>query len=265
MKTRIGRLCAFTVISLLSLLAIAAQAGAQDSISAYLNSPTKLPVKTAKADKAKIAGGYTESVLYSFCALPNCADGDGPEVSFQDAAGNLYGTTDKGGANGKGTVFKVDSTGHETVLYSFCSAANCTDGAYPSGVIQDAAGNLYGATGWGGANTGADGGAGAGTVFMVDSSGHETVLYSFCSASNCTDGELPNSGLIQDTAGNLYGTTFGGGNDVLYGPYGPGNGTVFKLAPPVGQGDAWTETVRRCSTSSALQRTARMAKHPTLV
>jgi uncharacterized repeat protein (TIGR03803 family) len=62
---------------------------------------------------------------------------------------NLYGTTTGNGANDGGTVFKVDSTGHETVLYSFCSASDCTDGELPmAGLVQDAAGNLYGTRRW---------------------------------------------------------------------------------------------------------------------
>ena len=166
-----------------------------------------------------------ETVLYNFCSESNCADGANPYAGLiQDTAGNLYGTTGYGGANKYGTVFKIDNTGHETVLYSFCSAANCTDGSIPlAGLFRDTAGNLYGTTGGGGANNG-------GTVFKLDSTGHETVLYNFCSASGCTDGNEPYAGLIQDAAGNFYGTTAHGGNsgsNCLYGTF--GCGTVFKL------------------------------------
>ena len=175
-----------------------------------------------------------ETVLYSFCSASGCPDGAAPYAGLiQDAAGNLYGTTSAGGADVGGgyggTVFKVDNTGHETVLYSFCSVggANCTDGQQPGGgLIQDAAGNLYGTTSTGGANAGPLG-QGGGTVFKVDSTGHETVLYSFCSAPNCTDGSYPMAGLIQDAAGNLYGTTTSGGATACNAPY--GCGTVFKL------------------------------------
>ena len=149
---------------------------------------------------------------------------------IRDAAGNLYGTTEYGGANtgangglGGGTVFKLDTTGNETVLYSFCSAANCADGEQPtSSLVLDAEGNLYGTTRFGGANTSADGGQGGGTVFKVESTGHEAVLYSFCSAANCTDGDTPYfDGVIRDSAGNLYGTTLGGGANNV--------GVVFKV------------------------------------
>jgi uncharacterized repeat protein (TIGR03803 family) len=173
-----------------------------------------------------------ESVLYSFCSVGggNCTDGIWPEAGLiQDAAGNLYGTTTEGGANDYGTVFKVDTTGNESVLYSFCSVGggNCTDGWTPvAGLIQDAAGNLYGTT--------SDGWGGGGRVFRLTPPAQpsgtwtETVLYSFCSAANCADGSRPVAGLIQDAAGNLYGTTYeGGANTSVNG--GTGGGTVFKV------------------------------------
>jgi uncharacterized repeat protein (TIGR03803 family) len=173
----------------------------------------------------KLDSSNNYTVLYSFCSALLCADGENPYASLvMDAAGNLYGTTSAGGASGGGTVFKVDTTGHETVLYSFCSAALCADGQQPmAGLIQDAAGSLYGTTYSGGAH-------GGGTVFKLDSTGQETVLYSFCSVVQslaCTDGQWPSAGLLQDAAGNFYGTTSGGGaNHVLSGQ---GWGTVFKL------------------------------------
>jgi uncharacterized repeat protein (TIGR03803 family) len=164
-----------------------------------------------------------ETVLYSFCSALNCTDGSSPVSGvIQDTAGNVYGTTQRGGANGNGTVFKVDSSGHETVLYSFCAVANCADGEFPVGtLIQDGAGNLYGIASLGGAS-------GHGTVFRVDSTGHETVLYSFCSIANCTDGNAPQGGLVQDAAGNLYGTTAAGG--IFLSSTNSGNGIVFKLS-----------------------------------
>jgi uncharacterized repeat protein (TIGR03803 family) len=162
-----------------------------------------------------------ETVLHNFCSIKNCADG---QLSYAglilDSPGNLYGTTSQGGANNWGTVFKIDMNGKESVLYNFCSAANCADGQLPyAGLIRDDAGNLYGTTTYGGANNG-------GTVFKLDAAGHETVLYSFCSATNCTDGQLPYAGLIQDADGNLYGTTYGGG---AIGAANFQGGTVFKL------------------------------------
>ncbi len=121
-----------------------------------------------------------------------------------------------------------------STLYNFCSEPNCADGASSAaGLIRDSAGNLYGTTADGGANTTVNGGRGGGTAFEISSAGAETVLYSFGSKS--TDGYYPLAGLIEDAAGNLYGTTFYGGSS--------SGGTVFKLKPPAQQGGAWTETV----------------------
>jgi len=138
------------------------------------------------------------------------ADGSGPYGNLiLDSAGNLYGTASGGGASGAGVVFKIDKSGHETVLYSFTGGA---DGGGPlAGVIFDSAGNLYGTTNGGG-------GSGAGVVFKIDKSGHETVLHSFTGGA---DGGYPLAGVIFDSAGNLYGTTGGGGAS--------GAGVVFKI------------------------------------
>src|SRR5258705_467017 len=124
------------------------------------------------------AGSQTESVLYNFCAQSGCTDGFHPQAGLvRDPSGNLYGTTDEGGANAKGTVFEVSPNGAETVLYSFCAQLGCTDGFHPrAGLVRDTNGNLYGTTYSGGAN-------GAGAVFKVSPSGAETVLHSFCARS----------------------------------------------------------------------------------
>ena len=171
--------------------------------------------------KLDSVGNYT--VLYKFCSLANCTDGEQPFAGLiEDASGNLYGTTSLGGANNGGTVFKLDSAGNYTVLYNFCSQANCADGWGPyAGLIEDVSGNLYGTTFWGGGSI--DGG----TVFKLDSAGNYTVLHTFCSQANCMDGYHPYAGLIKDASGNLYGTTYNGGatNNGLA----PGGGTVFKL------------------------------------
>jgi uncharacterized repeat protein (TIGR03803 family) len=161
---------------------------------------------------ARPAQGQTLTVLYAF---KGGADGASPAASvMRDAAGNLYGTTDSGGTSSNGTVFKVDSAGRETVLYSFTGGA---DGGFPAaGVIEDAAGNLYGTTINGGAFNN-------GTVFKLSSNGEETVLYSFTGGS---DGGGPSAGVIRDAAGNLYGTTVNGGSSLFCAK---GCGTVFKL------------------------------------
>jgi len=169
----------------------------------------------------------TYSVLYSFCAQPGCADGRGSQASLiMDAAGNLYGTTLFGGISncpifGCGVVFKLAPDGTETVLYSFCPLSHCPDGSFPSGLVMDAAGNLYGTTQEGGISPFV--GGGAGVVFKLAPNGTYTVRYSFCPQNGCADGSHPGAGLIIDGAGNLYGTTYQGGTN--------NNGVVFQLAP----------------------------------
>jgi len=149
---------------------------------------------------------YSYSLLYSFTGG---TDGGDPRAALvQDAQGNLYGTTSAGGAYGAGTVFRVDTTGKETVLYSFTGGA---DGGDPGCVLLDAQGNLYGATESGGAY-------GPGTVFKLDTAGAETVLYSFTGGA---DGGAPLGGVVQDGQGNLYGSTMSGGTYNW--------GTVFKV------------------------------------
>src|SRR5581483_9953337 len=147
-----------------------------------------------------------ETVLHSFTTD---TDGAMPEAGLiRDAPGNLYGTTSMGGPLASGTVFKLDATGTETILYSFSGL----NGQFPSArLIRDAAGDFYSTTEFGGS-------FGWGTVFKLDATGAETVLYSFTGG---TDGFLPTGGLFRDADGNLYGTTSGGGT------FGVGN--VFKL------------------------------------
>jgi uncharacterized repeat protein (TIGR03803 family) len=159
----------------------------------------------------KISTSGTESTLYSFGA--SSTDGKGTYAGLiMDSAGNLYGTTYEGGANNKGTVFKISASGTESILYSF--GASSTDGEYSyAGLIMDSAGNLYGTTEFGGAND-------EGTVFKISASGTESILYSFGASS--TDGVQPYAGLIMDSAGNLYGTTVDGGAKNA--------GTVFKIS-----------------------------------
>src|ERR1017187_9485491 len=170
------------------------------------------------------AGGtWTEKVLHNF----SNDEGTTPLAGLIfDAAGNLYGTTSRGG-NDYGTVFELTpaagGTWTEKVLHNFDN----TDGAYPqAGLISDIAGNLYGTT----PNGGTDG---LGTVFELTPAGGgtwtEQVLLNF----NSTDGANPYGGLIFDAAGNLYGMTFNGGTFNY--------GTLFELTPA--GGGTWTERV----------------------
>jgi uncharacterized repeat protein (TIGR03803 family) len=148
------------------------------------------------------------------------ADGAAPYGSLiRDSAGNLYGTTFGGGTGNAGTVYKVDTSGTLTTLYPFTGGA---DGGQPgAGLIMDSEGNLYGTT-----ETGGNGQSpqGSGVVFKVDTAGMESVLYTFTGGA---DGGSPQAGLVMDSAGNLYGTTPGGGMDTC--PFHTPCGVVFEL------------------------------------
>jgi len=181
----------------------------------------------------KVSPKGKETVLYNFEGGVN---GGGPvSVLMEGSDGNLYGTTQGGGnldmciGEGCGVVYKYSPhDGTEIALYAFCSKANCSDGErpYDGPLIEDAAGNFYGTTIFGGSPTCGDGG-GCGVVFKLDRQGNETVLHTF---SGGADGAAPHAGLTIDEAGNLYGTTAGGGdNNCDPGNY--GCGVVFKITP----------------------------------
>jgi uncharacterized repeat protein (TIGR03803 family) len=166
-------------------------------------------------------GGWTEQPLYTFSG----PDGSQPFAGIIfDKAGNMYGTTAQGGANGYGTVYELSPSGGgwtEKVLYSF---QNGSDGSYPiGGLIFDQSGNLYGAVDNGGSG-------GGGTVFELTPSGggwNYNLLYSFAGGAQCG----PRASLVMDGSGNLYGTTYCNGAN--------NKGSIFKLAPSAG---AWTQT-----------------------
>jgi len=195
------------------------------------------------AGSVLVAGQAHETVLYSFGANPN--DGNIPNGGLVfDSAGNLYGTTQRGGANNGGTAFELTSLSGggwaETVIYNFCSQSNCTDGGGPlAGLVFDDVGNLYGTTASGGTYTNSHcGGGGCGTVFELSpplafgGPWVETVLWDFKGDLNGGDGDLPAGRLTWDVTGNLYGTTQHGGNSSSL-------GTVFELT--VGLNGTWTE------------------------
>jgi uncharacterized repeat protein (TIGR03803 family) len=150
-----------------------------------------------------------ETVVYRF---HGGVDGGFPVAGvIRDSVGNLYGTTQIGGAQSLGAVYKVDNSGNETVLHSF---AGGNDGAFPFAcLIRDGAGNFYGTTTEGGPSN-------TGTVFKLDPSGNETVLYSFGPTSG-SDAQGPRSPVYRDAAGNLYGTSFFGGTRL--------GGAVYKI------------------------------------
>jgi uncharacterized repeat protein (TIGR03803 family) len=180
------------------------------------------------------AGGkrsWTERVLFSFNGTNGLNPGWG---LLADGAGNLYGMTALGGSDGNGVVFELSPPAAgkklwtESVLFSFDS----TNGEYPffSGLIADGAGNLYGTTYYGGVNR-------DGNVFELSppaagqTAWTPTLLFSFAG----TNGSNPAGGVIADGAGNLYGTTSGGGSN--------SHGVVYELSPPAQGQTAWTETV----------------------
>jgi uncharacterized repeat protein (TIGR03803 family) len=166
----------------------------------------------------KVDAAGNETVLHHFTG------GEGGAVPaggvLLDSQGNLYGVTTYGGLppgdpNGSGTVFRLEADGTFTTLHRF--AANGSEGTgLRSGLVQDAAGNLYGVTSSGGAG----GGIGRGTVFRIDSAGVFTTLHDF---STNTVAARPIGPLMRDDAGSLYGVTERGGAG--------GGGTIFRLDP----------------------------------
>ena len=212
------------------------------------------------------AASYSEQTIYSFCTTASCSDGSFPAAGLiADASGNLYGTSEKGGASSFGAVFKLTPNmngGYNySVLYSFGGpdvGGPGADGAYPdTGLAIDSTGNLYGTTIVGGANA-------TGTVFRVAASGAETVLYNFCSVATaspggCADGAYPSAGLIMGGSGALFGTTANGGSsnitDNSFSPpivFNANAGTVFQLTP--GATTPWAQAVlyNFCSTSGSV-------------
>jgi uncharacterized repeat protein (TIGR03803 family) len=198
---------------------------------------------TGAVFKITPAGAY--SVLHSFGNLPyfgNSASGDGyysPGSAHTaglviDSKGNVYGTTDAGGANNTGTVFKITPAGAYSVLHSF-GPMGSGDGRHPeAGLAIDGNGNLYGTTISGGANNG-------GTVFKIMPTGAYSVLYSFGSSIS-GDGSSPQSALVMDANGNLYGTTsYGGAN---------GSGTVFKITPAGSESTLYSFAIPRAGLNS---------------
>lgn len=249
--------------STLALAALTPAAGASlsradwDRIRAATgNHASALPSGAASGfTAARLPATYT--VLHDFAGPPSDGNGSGAEVTL-DSAGNIYGTTDYGGADSYGTIFKL-AGGTETLLHSFGGTG---DVSTPDGAVTiESNGDMYGTTTFGGSSgnggiwklaangtytvlhnfstnegnfargkliqdrrgnfygTALFGGAnGDGTVFKFNARGKVTVLHTFSG----TDGEFPEHGVVRDRAGNLYGVTAFGGAD--------GNGTVYEVA-----------------------------------
>ena len=176
----------------------------------------------------KLAPDGTETVLYAFTGG---SDGAHPFAVIKDKAGDFYGTAIYGGnpacGGGCGVVFEIGTDGSETTLYSFTGKE---DGAEPDGIIMDKSGNLIGTADIGG-DLKCEHGQGCGVVFNLAYDGTETILKALRGKAY---GAYVQSGVIEDGAGNLYGTTYWGG-DTNCGQRdararASGCGVVFKLS-----------------------------------
>ena len=157
------------------------------------------------------------TTIYSFCSQPNCADGSDPfSAPILGSDGNLYGVIAAGGKNDAGTFYRLTLDGQFTKLYTFCSSPGCTDGVFPTGVIQASDGNFYGTTEVGGKFN-------YGTIFQISPTGQFKLLHTFCSQLHCTDGLNPNFPPIQGIDGNFYGAAYSGGAFE--------GGVVYQLTP----------------------------------
>jgi uncharacterized repeat protein (TIGR03803 family) len=191
-------------ISAAGLYTAPATAPATVPAAATVTATSQASSKVNGSASVKI-GAFNEKLVYSFTGL---TDGAAPSAALiQGSDGYYYGTAQLGGANGHGTVFKVDSSGNFTPLHEFSSA----DGESPSAsLVQASDGYFYGTTNAGGAKS-------EGTIFKMDSSGNLTTLYSFTGGA---DGGQPSGSLIQASDGYLYGATLVGGAS--------GAGAVFR-------------------------------------
>jgi uncharacterized repeat protein (TIGR03803 family) len=197
--------------------ALAAPAGAAIAItSSQRASLLELPLPSAGTLSHHSLAGFTD-----FHDFGSGTDGQNPSGAIlQGLSGSLYGETTYGGPLGNGTLFKSPTTPSESAT-NFYNFGVAPDGANPAGglfnLVGDVAltGYLYGVTTAGGAN-------GTGAIFRVDTSGHETVVYSF-SAAGASDGAQPTGRLVAFVDGNYYGTASSGG---AYGA-----GTIFKFNP----------------------------------
>jgi hypothetical protein len=191
---------------------------------------------------AQKGGKWRLSVLYTFDGSGNHGAEPFAGVTF-DQEGNLYGTTNYGGAFGYGVAYRLTPPVRkgrpwtETVLYSFDRGNNI--GSSPEGPVTfDGSGNVYGTTAFGG-DLNCAGGFGCGVVYELspptEKGGDWTygTLYAFTGGNDGANGGFGGSALLFDSEGNLYGTTTGGYTFA---------GTAFRLSPPANGGGAWTET-----------------------
>jgi uncharacterized repeat protein (TIGR03803 family) len=206
-------------------------------------------------------GGWIYSVIYNFCSAMNCRDGMSPvgnltyagdqQRALYDGTSPLYGATSAGGSHFSGTAFvlseRVNGHRQEDVLYAFCihNLSGCPDGSTPSGgMTMDASGNIFGLTFNGGATN-------RGTLFKLTvptarNGGRwtEAVVHNFCALANCSDGVTPQTELVVDGSGNIYGTTvYGGTGANCPSPVNLGCGVLYEIAPD----DTYTVLHEFCS------------------
>jgi uncharacterized repeat protein (TIGR03803 family) len=162
----------------------------------------------------RVAPSGLHAPLYTFCSQLLCADGWLAQGALVPTNHGLMGTTSLGGNLDNGTIYAITLAGTLTT-YDICTQTGCPNGTDPSTLVQATNGILYGVASQGGSGNG-------GTVFQMTHDGTITTLYSFCSMTNCADGEDPID-LIQANDGNLYGVTYSGGSGRA--------GTVFRLTP----------------------------------
>ncbi len=170
----------------------------------------------------RVTTGGTGAALANFYGNANSgADGSGPQGNLvQTADGTLFGTTNSGGVNGNGTVWKLAPDGTRTTLVSFTGTSGVAMGTNPiAGLTLGADGALYGVT-----QTGGNSGTGLGTIFKVTTSGVFTTLVNFTGTTGAMLGSNPRGNLVLASDGTFYGTTATGGS-------GGGFGTIFKVTP----------------------------------
>jgi len=158
-----------------------------------------------------ISPGGKFKLLYTFCSQVNCADGQQPpSPPIQGDDGNFYGVAQFGGTGTVGVAYKLTPAGAYSVVYNFCSAVNCADGAQPMAMTQGPHGGLFGVTYVGGFKN-------CGTAFRIGPQNHYSVLHRFTDVDVCN----PFNALTLANDGNFY--------DVL-GTF-SGGGFIFQITP----------------------------------
>lgn len=225
-KCTVRFVCYCVVLVLTSRMGLAAQNSSAHRVRGAASAPNSLHGGAAPSTPQRPAAGNYR-VLYSFAGHSDGAV-PGPLTALKGA---LYGTTQFGGPNlggyggnkGNGIVFKIDTAGNESVLHAFGSGS---DGSVPSSALIDVNGELYGTTGYGGSHQAfISGYYYGGTVFAIDSTGKEHVVYSFPGSRG--DAATP-LGSLKYANGILYGASSSGGVNTSIGPI--GDGALFRVS-----------------------------------